>query len=116
GDSRQAPRTLSPEGRRRRRDPPNRRRHRSGAAHSRRGLRRVRCAPAAPDLWTSGAVHETSARGMLSQCTQPGPWVTPVAWVRAGGELLLPIGSLLRSTDLCRSQFPYYEKKGVVAP
>ena len=25
---------------------------------------------------------------------QSGPWVISVAWVRAGGELLLPIGSL----------------------
>jgi TM2 domain-containing membrane protein YozV len=41
------------------------RQHRSGAAHSRRGPRRVRCAPAAPDLWTSAAVHETSARVLL---------------------------------------------------
>jgi len=31
------------------------------------------------------------------------------------GSWYLPIGSLLRSTDLCRSQFPYYEKEGAVA-
>ena len=28
-------------------------------------LRRIRCAPAAPDLWTSPAVPETSARELL---------------------------------------------------
>src|SRR5512133_2151674 len=50
---------------RRKRDPPNRRGHRSGAAHSRRGQRRSRYAPAAPDLWTGPAIHETSARGLL---------------------------------------------------